>query len=82
MKDLMLIFAEVLTKEEIIKQLDEALQKYKAEPTEENEKGVEIYSMILLSKRAVTEDKDGAMGVIKRAAMMAKANNLLLPNEG
>ena len=78
----MLAFGEILPKEEIHKQLKESVDKYAIDPTEENEKGVELWSMMLLSKRATSHHKDGAFGVMKDLEKMERAKNLMIPNEG
>lgn len=76
MKDLMILFGEVLPVETIIDQIEDAIQKYKADPTEENLKGVELFSMLLLSKTCA-KAVGGSDELIRRTDLQQKGFDLL-----
>lgn len=76
MKDLMILFGEVLPTETIIDQIEEAIQKYKSDPTDEALKGVEMFCVLLLSKMAA-KAAGGAEELIRKTDLQQKGYDLL-----
>lgn len=81
MKDLMIAFGEILPVEMIIDQIDENIQKYKADPSEDNLRAVECFSMLLLSKMAA-KAAGGAEELIKQTDLQKKGYDLLNATKG
>lgn len=76
MKDLIILFGEVLPVEAIIDQIEDSIVKYKADPTDENLQGVEMFCVLLISKRA-SKSAGGADKLIAKTDLHEKAMKLL-----
>lgn len=73
MKDLMLMLASVMPFDEMIEKLDKDIKAYKAAPTEDGKKSIQINCALILSKEAVDNAGSGLEGV---SVMINKMNNM------
>lgn len=81
MKDLIILFGEVLPVEAIIDQIEDSIVKYKADPTDANLQGVEMFSVLLLSKRA-SNAAGGVDELIRKTDLQQKGYDLLNTTKG
>lgn len=84
MKELAILLASVMPIEDLIKTLKGDLEKYEADPSEENLKKVHVACMLLLSKASIDHEGGGVQGATKVMEDMAnieRAHNLLTPEK-
>lgn len=72
MKELLLILSSVMEFDEMLDRLKKSIDDYKANPTEEGKKMIQIDCSLILSKEAVDQSGSGAEGV---ASVMKKMSD-------
>jgi hypothetical protein len=86
MKDLVMLIAGITPAPELIKQIKDAILEYEITPSEDAQKKVEMFCMLLLSKQVTGDLSDGPEKFIegmKRMERVEKASRLYGdPTEG
>lgn len=82
MKELMLLLASAMPKEKIIEQLEESINKWKDDSSEENWKTLEMTASLVTAKR-LTGDKDlqKTSEAIDELNKVEKAMDIITPKD-
>lgn len=73
MHEMLLMLASLMPIEDVINRLDEAIQKYKTDPSKENLREVEFNAVLLMSKANVSSNGEGVDAVMKSVEQMMRA---------
>lgn len=72
MKELILIFAELLTEDEILDELGKALEERKTNKSEENDAKVYGYAFMLISKKSIQNMGTDVAGFLKKVKTLGE----------
>ena len=76
----MILMAEAMSFEDLVKGLQDAITEYNINPSEENVSSIQFGCMMILSKQAA-ERSNGAMNLIKESEEYEMAAKLFKPSK-
>lgn len=77
----MLLLADALPFDKTLEALKDAIKKYDEFPCDETKKGIEMWSMMIMSKAAVDNTKGGVDAILEQSDRMQKGYDMLSPKD-
>lgn len=77
MKELFLIFSQLMPEDRLLKEMENALNNYRSTQTEDNKLKLTMWCHLFLSKHIIKDDKGGLQSVLKEMERMKQGYDLL-----
>lgn len=77
MKELFLIFSQLMPEDRLLKEMENALNNYRSTQTEDNKLKLTMWCHLFLSKHIIKDEKGGLQSVLKEMERMKQGYDLL-----